>query len=562
MSRIFANRSYLLVGAIALAAGSLALGQEPQPQPPPAAENPSGAPITTVDKFEYVPLEALPAVKGVSGYEWDAKNPVVKFPINVWIGWAPIIVANGGFAPSKDSIFYKKHGFQVELVLIDNPITARDTYASGKAHVLWGTLDMMALFAAELAKDSRTALRICQQIDWSNGGDGIVARGGIKTINDLKPKDGKKRVIALAQSSPSHYYILNLLYYAGIEPGEVEFRFTGDAFQAAASFVNDKTVDACVTWAPDIYNISDPQKSGIKDAVLVSSTKDAKRVIADVWAARADFVRDHPEVVKGLVAGIFEGMDLVKKDPKAAAALVAKCYNLKPEDAEGMMGDAHPTNYAENVEFFVNKNNPANFEQTWNNITNIYGRAGFLNPKAQPSWTEVAVPALIADDELKAQFKHHQNEYVDKFAAVTVGTDFDPAKKKSILTRTVRIHFAPNVALVDPSYDPNAEKIVEEVGRMAGQFGASIIVVRGHADRSKYEEAKKLGEAYFQKHTQMVKELSERRAKGVVEALIKKFPEFEKQRDKFLAEGVGWAEPLANDALSRRVEIKVLSPEE
>ena len=46
----------------------------------------------------------------------------------------------------------------------------------------------MKTFAPELMKDSRTAPRIYQQVDWSSGGDGIVVRNNIKKINDLKGK--------------------------------------------------------------------------------------------------------------------------------------------------------------------------------------------------------------------------------------------------------------------------------------------------------------------------------------------------------------------------------------
>jgi NitT/TauT family transport system substrate-binding protein len=544
---------------IALALAFTAIAGAPgmvRAQQAPDAENPQGAPITTVDKYDFMPAESLPPVKGVSNYEWDEKNPVVKFPINVWIGWAPIIAANGGLAPSKESVFYKKYGFQVELQVVDNPIQARDAFAAGKFHILWGTLDMMALFAPEMAKDSRSALRIFQQIDWSNGGDGVVARNGIKSINDLKPQGGKKRVIALAQQSPSHYYILSLLYYAGIEPDEVEFRFTGDAFQAAAAFLNDKTIDVCVSWSPDIYNLADPKKSGLKDVTLISTTKDAKRVIADVWAARADFAKDKPDVIQGLVAGIFEGMDLVKADPKKVARLVEKAYNLKEGDAEAMFGDAHLTNCAENVEFFLNRNNPTNFESTWKAIASIYGRSGFLDVKALPQWNQVADPRVI--EAVAPDFKHQKNEYQETFAPVAL--DFDPDKKKEILTRVVRIHFAPNVAKVDSAYDPNAEKIVEEVARMASQFGGSTIVIQGHADRSKYKEAEALGPEFLKKHGEKVKQLSELRAKGVVDAILAKYPSFKK--DQFVAQGLGWEKPLANDALSRRVEIRVLSPEQ
>ena len=64
--------------------------------------------------------------------------------------------------------------FKLELVLIDDPIAMRDAYASGKVHIGWATLDMLPLFVEQLRKDSRTMPRVYQQIDWSNGGDGIV----------------------------------------------------------------------------------------------------------------------------------------------------------------------------------------------------------------------------------------------------------------------------------------------------------------------------------------------------------------------------------------------------
>ncbi|MFC1706556.1 ABC transporter substrate-binding protein [Planctomycetota bacterium] len=533
--------------AVLLASATPAFAQKDTP-----LEDPDGKPITTVEKYEYVPSETLPEVKGVSNYSWE--NDTVVFPVNVWIGWAPIIMANGGLEPSEESVFFKRYGFKVKLPVIDDPVEARDSFAAGKAHILWGTLDMMALFAPHLAKDSRSAIRIFQQVDWSNGGDGVVARGGIKSINDLKPKDGKKRVVALAQHSPSHYYMLNLMYYAGLRPDDVVFNFTGDAFQAASAFVNDDTVDVCVTWAPDIYNISDPKKSGIKDVALVSTTADAKRVIADVWAARADFAKDHPEVIEGLVRGIFDGMQMVKDEPEKAAVLFEKAFDLPKGEAAAMMADAHLTNYAENADFFVNSNNPSNFEQTWDNINNIYRLAGYI--KEPVAFGEVMDPRVI--EKVAPDYKDSKHEYRDAFAAVDVNVD----EAKQILTRTVYIHFAPNRSDVSSKYDPNAEEVVKEIGRLTSQFGGSMVVISGHADRSRYDQVKGLGAKVMERHSAAVKALSERRARGVVTALKGKFPIFKEQAERFVVEGEGWEKPLKTHALSRRVEVTVLSPEQ
>ena len=292
---------------------------------------------------------AIPAVAGVSDYDKTMKDGklVVQFPINVWPGWAPIIVANNGMQANEGSVFFKKYGFYVQLSLVDDPVKARDLFASGHSHILWGTLDMMSLFAAELAKDSRTVPVICQQVDWSDGGDGIVTRGDIRAINDFHSRGGKRRKVVLAQNSPSHYLIMSLLIDAGIDPAEIDFRWAGDAPAAAKIFVQDKSFDAFVGWSPDIYTVSEQ----LKDTRLVVSTDSANHLIADVWAVRNDFFRDHPDIIANLVRGIFEGMDMVRKNVPNAAKLMSAAYGLPVEDCTSMIGkdggvvdgDAHLT---------------------------------------------------------------------------------------------------------------------------------------------------------------------------------------------------------------------------
>ena len=75
---------------------------------------------------------SIPPVTGVSDYDKPMKDGklIVQFPINVWPGWAPIIVANGGMAANESSIFARKYGFYVQLSLVDDPVKARDLFAS------------------------------------------------------------------------------------------------------------------------------------------------------------------------------------------------------------------------------------------------------------------------------------------------------------------------------------------------------------------------------------------------------------------------------------------------
>jgi ABC-type nitrate/sulfonate/bicarbonate transport system substrate-binding protein/outer membrane protein OmpA-like peptidoglycan-associated protein len=508
--------------------------------------------ITTVQEYAYVPMERLPKVDGVSNYAWDEDNKVVEFPINMWIGWLPIVAANKGFSPNEDSVFFKEHGFKVNLKLIDDPVAARDAYASGQSHVLWGTLDMMVLFTPELLKDSRTAPRIMQQIDWSNGGDGIVVRDSVKTVKDLRGK-----TIVYAQNSPSQYYVNALLINAGIQPNEVTHKFTASAFEAAAAFVADPSIDACASWAPDIYNI--PEK--VKGTNILSTTADANKLIADVWAMRADFAKDHPEIANGLVEGIFKGMEEVAKNPGPAAQWMSDGFGMPIEEVNAMMADAHLTNFAENKQFFMNQNNPTNFERTWNSVSFVYRELGLIDSPTR--FDQVMDFSAIQAIDKAGTFKNQQDTYTSKFVpqSYTKITAEEP-----ILTQELRINFFPNScdlkelgrdefgAVIEGSlYDPMIEATVGRAGILAGQFDAAVIAVSGHTDASMK------GKVDFE----AVRLLSECRATAVKDAMVE---QYKFDNNKFVVKGEGWNTPAdANDPdnhfKNRRVEIAVYPPE-
>ena len=150
--------------------------------------------------------------------------------------------------------------------------------------------------------------RVYQQVDWSNGGDGIVVRETIKTVADLRGK-----TVVLAQNSPSHYFLLNMLVAGGVQPAEVKFKFTEDAFQAAAAFNADKNIAGVVTWAPDIYNLE--KVEGQPDAGHHGDGQQAdRRRLVRPRRLRQGPPRHH----RGAGRGIFDAMsDLKTQDEQA-----------------------------------------------------------------------------------------------------------------------------------------------------------------------------------------------------------------------------------------------------
>ncbi|MEP7307842.1 MAG: phosphate ABC transporter substrate-binding/OmpA family protein [Acidobacteriota bacterium] len=518
------------------------------------AEAPDSASITTVKEYKYVAASKLPAVNGISSYKPMADR-TVRFAINVWAGWSPIIYANNGFKPGKVWKTSDGKDFKVELVLIDDPIAMRDAYAAGNLHVGWATLDMLPLFLEGLRKDTRVMPRVFQQVDWSNGGDGIIVRDAIKTTTDLRGKS-----IVLAQNSPSHFFVLNALINGGVQPAEVEFKFTQDAFQAAAAFNADKRLAGVVSWAPDIYNLEK-----VKGNRVLVTTSTANKLIADVWFARADFAKDNPDITEGLARGIFDGMEGLKAQEakQKVAKLMATGYSIPESDALNMLGDAHSTNYAENRDFFLNQNSPTNFERTWSTAYFLYKKINAVTE--QTPFDQVMDFSVIQKLGAEEKYSRQKNEYDIRFAPATAGSV--QGEKDEILTKTVVIHFFPNSwdlnkkitrnadgKTVEELYDPNVGFVVEEIGKLAGQFGAARIVIEGHTDGSMRSQVPK----------GLVQELSLNRANSVKEAIFKKFPSL--QPNQFSAAGIGWDHPAdpadpENHAKNRRVEVKVYPAE-
>ncbi len=232
------------------------------------------------------------------------------------------------------------------------------------------------------------------------------------------------------------------------------------------------------------------------------------------------------------------------------------------DEVQAMGSDAHSTNFAENKNFFLNQNDPANFERTWKNITFVYRELGLIDTPVR--FDEVMDFSVIQQLDREGAFKGQKDEYTSSF----VPTTYSKVQAEApILTQTIRINFYPNSAnLYEPQhdetgrgiantlYDPTVSATLEKVGRLAGQYERAVIAIVGHTDASMKGRGVRFED---------VERLSLDRANAVKKALVEKF-KFDP--NKFVIKGMGWNQPADpddpnNNALNRRVEISVYPPE-
>ncbi len=240
-------------------------------------------------------------MKGTSAYK-PLQTATVRFALNVWAGWAPIIFANDGFKAARCGDLRDGQGFKVELILIDNPVAMRDAYATGDVHIGWATLDMVPLFMEGFV-DSRQAAR--QPGDaahlssrWTGPTAATASWFARASRHRVSPGCGQEAgfgsELAVALLRAEH------VGPGRLQPSEVHLIFTDDAFQAAAAFNANKDIAGVVSWGPDIYNLEKGQ--GQQHAGYHAGGQQAHRRRV-VWLARADLPRTIRAFVKPWCAG-------------------------------------------------------------------------------------------------------------------------------------------------------------------------------------------------------------------------------------------------------------------
>jgi ABC-type nitrate/sulfonate/bicarbonate transport system substrate-binding protein len=308
-----------------------------------------------------------------------AVGEVLTVPYILWGGDIATFHATGGETTAPGSLFHK-HGLQVKLTRGDDFAAQVKEYKEGKCAFLRGTMSMIGQVSEELGSDDRTRPVVFLQLTWSKG-DHLVARGGLRTLNDLK---GKR--IALQKGGPHVGMLNDLLHTAQFSWKDVQVEWTEDVTGdkgPAERFRQDSGLDACFAITPDMEALTggiDKEGSGagktVKGARVLVSTAQMVRSIADVYVCRKDYFDTHREVVEKLTAGYLKASEelmAMKKanrdgftpEYKKALALAQQRFGKDVPNhstADGLVADAVFVGLPGNYSFFKDKGNLSGFE--------------------------------------------------------------------------------------------------------------------------------------------------------------------------------------------------------
>ncbi len=271
-------------------------------------------------------------------------DDVLTVQLVTWGGYAPGLYFNNGAEPNEDSRFYKEYGLKVRFVKNDDLQSALNAWIANEYDVLVQTADAFPLYT--FPDDiQQYKPQVFMQVDWSRGGDVIIAKRGINSINDLK---GKR--IAVTEPAPSQTLLISALEAAGLNYSDVTIAAAQDPVVASQMF-KAPDVDAAVVWSPfDMEAIRE-----VAGSKVLVSTQEQSNIIADIFFAKEAYIRNNRNKINAFYEGWMKAVAELNTDParqEQAAAKLAAFLDFPVEDAMGAMSVVRWSSHGDNKDFF------------------------------------------------------------------------------------------------------------------------------------------------------------------------------------------------------------------
>ncbi len=451
------------------------------------------------------------ATRPKSSFKDDANTLVVQ--LVTWGGYAPGLYFNEGAEPNERSRFFKEYGFKVRFVVENDLINAMNAWIADEYQVAVQTADAFPLYTGP-ADINQYRPKAFMQVDWSRGGDAIIVKRGINSINDLK---GKK--IAVAVPSPAQTLLMTALDAANLKYSDVEVIKTSDNIKAAQLF-RSQDIDAAVVWSPDdILATND-----VPGSKILLTTKEQSHVIADIFFAKESFLNQNRKMIDGFYEGWMKGLAELNANPSnkaKAAKYLGELNSLSPDDAMGMMEVVYWTNHGDNVNFFGL--NPEYRGQRGEDLYTKMSRNFVVTGDAEkeaPVWRSAIFTGAVQSSMDKLTGTAYGAEAAKTFTSPTAEARTAPA----IASKPVSITFASGKYQLDE----NAKTIIDlQFADVAKSFANARVRIEGNTDNVGAK--------------QMNMDLSRRRAQAVADYLA---TQYKIDRNRFVILGNGPDKPV------------------
>lgn len=454
----------------------------------------------------------------------DDENTLVVQLVS-WGGYGPGLYWNEGSEPNENSRFFKDYGFKVRFLVDNDLLNAMNAWIADEYDIAVQTADAFPFYTAP-AEVNEFKPRAFMQVDWSRGGDAIIVKRGINSVNDLK---GKKVVVAVP--SPAQTLLTTALEAAGLKYTDVEVVKTSDNLTAATIFKSGD-VDAAVVWSPDDILAT----QAVPGSKILLTTKNQSHVIADIFFAKESYLNANQKMIEGFYEGWMKAVAELKENPSnraKAARYIGEINNLDQAAGEGMIDVVYWAGHGDNLNFFgLNPQYKGQKgEDLYTKMSKTFVAIGDLDKEAPP-WRSVIWTKAVQAANANLSGPSYAGEPGRTFEAPTA----EEAKAPAIANKPVSINFPSGKFTLDE----NSKTIIDlQFSDIARSFANSRVRIEGNTDN--------VGSK------QMNVELSKKRAQAVANYLAQ---EYGIDRNRFIIIGNGPDKPVPGCEQNQNEECK------
>jgi len=423
-----------------------------------------------------------------NGSKKSKASDEINISIDEWIGWSTIISANGGLKTQKGSIF-DELGIKVNISVINDATQSSNALIKGDIDGAGYTVNRYAFLYPKFKENGVNAV-MPFITNFSSGGDGIIAKDSIKSVEDLV---GKK--IAVPRYSEAQTLVWWLLNKSNLTEKEIEqihndmvlFDTPDDA--AKAFFAGQ--VDAAATWQPYLS-----QAQETTGARLLFSTKAAHNIILDGIVFDKKFLDENKELVSKFIEGTLLAMPLYKTEFTSVKNSMPLFSTETNESIAEMAKDADLAGYAENLELLA-----STAKNLFVDMSDIWSALGEKSMSEEVDNAFETSTLELLSNKFDSKEVHGAPSFTEEQRQQAQQVD----NVESLLKKSVTIEFQPNsAAFLDAE---QASKVLDEFVGIAKILNGSVIQIEGNINDTGIGES------------EAGKKLSYQRAKTVSEYL-------------------------------------------
>lgn len=221
------------------------------------------------------------------------QRSALKIGITTWPGFDIVLYAQA-------ANLFKQRGLDVELARFENQ------QDSSRA-MLRGSLDatFVSLWDVVQSDPGNDKPEVLLVTNISRGADGIVARSGIRSVEELR---GKR--VGAKLGTVNHLILLEALKHHNIRPQEV--RIEDISNEAAVELLQKGQLDAAVIWQPLLG-----QTAKAIQGKIVFTTQEVDSLVIDTLVSRSSTIRDKKSELTNFMLAWFDVMHAVETQPAA-----------------------------------------------------------------------------------------------------------------------------------------------------------------------------------------------------------------------------------------------------